>query len=58
MKLHSSFIDNTWATNLADIQSLSKFNKGIQFWLCDIDIYSKHVCAIPLKHEKRYHNYH
>ena len=30
-KVHSSFIDNTWGVDLADIQLISKFNKGFQF---------------------------
>ena len=31
---------------------LSKFNKGIRFLLCVIDIFSKHAWVIPLKDEK------
>ena len=27
--VHSSFLNNTWDANLADIQLISKFNKGI-----------------------------
>ena len=30
-KLHSSFIDITWNSDLADMRLLSKFNKGIRF---------------------------
>ena len=37
-KVHSSFIDNIWGANLADMQFISKFNKGIRFLLCLIDI--------------------
>ena len=33
-KVHSSFIDNIWGADLADMQFLSKFNKGINFYLC------------------------
>ena len=29
-KVYSSFIDNIWSTDLADMQLISKFNKGIQ----------------------------
>ena len=39
-KVHSSFADNIWAADLADIQLTSKFNKGIRF-LSIIDIFSK-----------------
>ena len=47
-----TFIDNVWGTDLADIQLISKFNKGICFLLCVIDIYSKHAWVFPLKDEK------
>ena len=39
-KVHSSFRDNIWGIDLADIQLLSKFNKGFRFLLCVIDTYS------------------
>ena len=41
-KVHSSFIDNIWGADLADMQLISKFNKGLRFLLCVIDIYSKY----------------
>ena len=28
-KVHSSFIDNIWGTDLADMQLISKFNKTV-----------------------------
>ena len=34
---------------LADMQLISKFNKGIRFLLCVIDIFSKYASVIPLK---------
>ena len=34
------------------MQSLSKFNKGLRFLLCIIDIFSKYAWVIPLKDEK------
>ena len=34
------------------MQLISKFNKGIGFLLCVIDIYSKYAKIIPLKDEK------
>ena len=33
-KLHSSFIDNIWSTDLVDIQLIRKSNKGICFFMC------------------------
>ena len=34
------------------MQLISKFNKGLRFLLCAIDIYSKHVWVIRLKVKK------
>ena len=33
-KLHSSFIDNVWGANLADMPLINKFNKGcaMSYW--------------------------
>ena len=38
-KVYSSFIDNIWDADLADMQLLSKCNRGIRFLLCVIYIY-------------------
>ena len=51
--MYSSFKDNIWGVGLADMQLLSKFNKGFRFLLCVIDIFSKYVWVIPLKDKKR-----
>ena len=51
-KVHSPFIDNIWGADLADMQLISKFNKGFRFLLCVIDIYSKYAWVIPLKDKK------
>ena len=37
---------------LADMQSLSRKNKGIKYLLCAIDLYSKYAFVIPLKDKK------
>ena len=42
-KVYSLFRDNIWGTDLADMQLLSKFNKGYRFLLCVIDIFRKHA---------------
>ena len=52
-KVHSSFIDNIWGADLADIQLISKFNKEFKFLLYVIDIYSKYIWVIPLKEKKK-----
>ena len=51
-KVYSSFRDNIWGADLADMQLLSKFNKGFRFLLCVIDIFSKYAWVVPLKDKK------
>ena len=51
-KVHSQFKDNISAVDLADMQSLSRKNKGIKYLLCAIDLYSKYAFVIPLKDKK------
>ena len=34
------------------MQLISKFNKGIHFVLCVIDIYSSYAWVVPIKDEK------
>ena len=51
-KVYSLFKDNVWAADLADMQLLSKFNKGFRVLLCVIDIFSKYDWVIPLKDKK------
>ena len=51
-KVYSQFKDNIWGVDLADMQSLSRKNKGIKYLLCAIDLYSKYVFVIPLKDKK------
>ena len=51
-KVQSPFIDNICGVDLADIQVISKFNKGVCFSLCVIDIFSKYAGVIPLKDKR------
>ena len=51
-KVYSSFRDNIWGVDLADMQSLSKYNKGIKYLLCAIDLFSKYAWVIPIKDKK------
>ena len=51
-KVYSSFRDNIWGVDLADMQSLSKYNKGIKYLLCVIDLFSKYSWVIPIKDKK------
>ena len=50
--MYSSFKDNIWGPDLSDMQLLSKFNKGLTFLFCFIDIFSKYPWVIPLKDKK------
>ena len=51
-KVYSQFKDNVWGVDLADMQSLSRKNKGIKYLLCVIDLYSKYAFVIPLENKK------
>ena len=51
-KVYLQFKDNIWGVDLADMQSLSRKNKGIKYLLCAIDLYSKYAFVIPLKDKK------
>ena len=53
-KVHSPFLDNICGADLADMQLISEFDKGIRFLLCIIDIFSKHAWVIPLKDKKEF----
>ena len=34
------------------MQSLSKYNKGIRYLLCAVDLFSKHAWVVPLKDKR------
>ena len=51
-KVYSTFKDNIWGVDFADMQLLSKYNKGIRLLLCVIDIFSKYAWVVPLKTKK------
>ena len=51
-KVHTAFKDNIWGADLADVQLFSRYNKGIRFLLCAIDIFSKYAWVVPLKDKK------
>ena len=56
-KVHSIFIHNILGVDLADVQLISKFNKGIRFLLCVIDIFNNYAWVILLIDKKRCYNY-
>ena len=51
-KVYSYFIGNIWGVDLADMQSLSKYKKGIKYLLCAIDIFSKYGWVVSLKDKR------
>ena len=48
-KVYSTFKDNIWGVDVADMQLLSKYNKGIRFLLCVIIVI---LLCVPLKDKK------
>ena len=51
-KAFSAFKNYIWAADLADMQLISKFNKGFRFSLCVINIFNKYAWLVPLKDKK------
>ena len=51
-RLHSIFKDNIRGADLADMQVISKYNKGVRFLLCIIDIFSRYAWVVSLKNKK------
>ena len=49
LKVQSSFIGNNWGGGLGNMELISKFNKGVCFLLCVIDIFSKYAWIVTLK---------
>ena len=53
IKVYSSFKDNIWGVDLADMQLISKYNERIRFlFLCVIDLFSKYEWVVTLKDNK------
>ena len=48
-KVHLIFIGNIWGSDLADMQLIYKFDKGISYLLCFIAICNTYAFAILLK---------
>ena len=51
-KVYSSIRDNIWGIELADMQSLNKYSKGINYLLCAINFFSIYAWVIPLKDKR------
>ena len=50
--VYSSFRDNIWGVDLSDMQLLSKYNEGVKYLLCAIDLFSKYAWVVPIKDKK------
>ena len=50
--MYSSFKDNIWGVDIADMQLISKYNKGIRYLLCVSHLFSKYAWVVPLKDKK------
>ena len=48
-KVYASFRDNIWGVDLAGMQLLSRYNQGIRYLLCAVDLFSKYAWVIPIK---------
>ena len=48
-KKYSSFKDNIWGANLADMQLISNYNKVVRFFYSVVDVLSKYAWAVLLK---------
>ena len=48
-KVYSLFRGNIWGVGLADMKSLSKYNKGVRYLFCAIDLFRKYAGVIPAK---------
>ena len=51
-RVYSSFKHNICDFDLADMQLISKYNKGIRFLFCAIDLFSKYAWVVHLKVKK------
>ena len=51
-KVNSFFKDNIWGPDLADMQLISKYNEGLPFLSCVMDIYNTYAGGVALKDKK------
>ena len=46
-RVYSSFKDNIWGVDLADMQLISKLTKGMRYLFYAIDLFSKYAWVAP-----------
>ena len=56
-KVYSSYRDNVWVDDLADMLVIIKNIKGVRLLLCVPDIYRKYAWVVPLKDKKSCYNH-
>ena len=52
MKVYARFKDNVWASDLAEMRSLSSKYCGLEYLLCVIDFFTKYALVKPMKYKK------
>ena len=50
--VYFGFKGNIWGADLADMQSMSKYNKEMKYLLCAIDLFSKYAWVVSIKDKK------
>ena len=48
-EVYAKFIDNIWAADLAEMESLFSKNKNAKYLLCIIGVFTKYTWVKPLK---------
>ena len=51
-KVYARCKDNIWAADLAEMRSLSPFNRNVKYLLCVINVFTKYTWAKLLKDKK------
>ena len=51
-KVYCSVKDNIWAEAFADMQLITKYDKGFRFLLCLVHIFSEYAWKVSLKDKK------
>ena len=51
-QVYPSFKNNIWGADLANMQLINRYNKGIRYLLCAIDFLYRYVFVVPLKDKK------
>ena len=49
---NTTFNNNILGADLAEMQLISKHDRGLRFLLCVIDLYCKYAWVVPLKDKK------